>query len=638
MTGWQNYLQQTDRVPVWPYPLLYEHEQEIETDILVLGGGIAGCWAAISAARTGARVALVEKSATIRSGAGGPGCDHWCEAAANPFSKVNPDDWAKIPRLAGAPYKNGIGHEIQCREDFDALLELEKMGGKIRDTQDEYVGAEGRDEKTKFMFSPRWNPHHDTNTVIRVWGTTFKPALKKECERLGVKIFDRIMATSLLTVEGEPGRRVIGATGLNNRTGEFLIFKSKATILCMATPGYLWVFNSELAGYSTMHSRCISGDGSAMAWQAGAELTLLEKSGLMTYSGGYKHKWYSGAGDASYENLHLVDNAGKILPLSIEPLWGGELPVFSDRSGHKGGPWGAVREGVLAGKYTLPFYGDFPAMKDIERKVTWQLMLGQESTTRIITQTFEESGFDPSQDLLQAYELLEGASPAQWREMGYGSGLMADWDLKSSLDGLYVAGTQMFSPGDHSFAAATGRYAGRKAAGYVREIDTTPISKEQVSREKARVYAPIKIHEGIEWKELHAGISRTMQYFCSEYKTETLLKMGLVALQNIEEKWVPRLYALDPHKLMRSLEDLSLLTNARIVLEASLARRASSQFLDFQRLDYPALDPPEWQKFITLQLVNNQIQIGEKPIDYAGDLKANYESRNRDYRGVYPIP
>ncbi|MEW6663966.1 MAG: FAD-binding protein [Thermodesulfobacteriota bacterium] len=47
----------------WPYPVLYGKERRIETDVLVLGGGIAGCRAAISAARKGARVTMVEKAA-----------------------------------------------------------------------------------------------------------------------------------------------------------------------------------------------------------------------------------------------------------------------------------------------------------------------------------------------------------------------------------------------------------------------------------------------------------------------------------------------------------------------------------------------------------------------------------------------
>ena len=193
----------------------------------------------------------------------------------------------------------------------------------------------------------------------------------------------------------------------------------------------------------------------------------------------------------------------------------------------------------------------------------------------------------------------------------------------------------MFSPGDHSFAAATGRYAARKASAYVRGVDRGAVSKEQVAEEKSRVYAPIKRKEGVDWKELHAGIARAMQYFCSEYKTESLLNMGLDTLKDIEQNWVPKLYALDPHKLMRSLEDLSILTNAQLILYASLARKASSRILDFDRIDYPEIDPPEWHKFITFRLENNKVKVGEKPLDYAGNLKENYEACNKDYTGVY---
>ena len=158
MTNWKDIIEKEGHPPEWPYPLQYEKEQVINTDVLILGGGIAGCWAAISAARTGVKVALVEKSATVRSGAGGPGCDHWCDAPTNPLSKVDPDEWAK--KLASMPYPCGIGYQIQCRENYDTLVELEKIGGKIRDTRDEYKGAEGRDDKTKFMISPRYGTIH----------------------------------------------------------------------------------------------------------------------------------------------------------------------------------------------------------------------------------------------------------------------------------------------------------------------------------------------------------------------------------------------------------------------------------------------------------------------------------------------
>jgi hypothetical protein len=46
-------------------------------------------------------------------------------------------------------------------------------------------------------------------------------------------------------------------------------------------------------------------------------------------------------------------------------------------------------------------------------------------------------------------------------------------------------------------------------------------------------------------------------------------------------------------KLERSLEDLSMLTHARIILHTSLARKARSLPLDFPRIDFPKIDPPE---------------------------------------------
>jgi succinate dehydrogenase/fumarate reductase flavoprotein subunit len=640
MTKWHDLLNKEGKAPTWPYPVDYDKENEVETDVLVIGGGIAGCWAAISAARKGVKVALVEKGNTVRSGAGGPGCDHWCQCPANPHSKVDPDEWAKV--LAENPgtmtelpketpkisYGNGIGSQIQCRESYDTLLELEEMGGQIRDIHDEYVGAEGRYDDTKLMFSPRTSPDHATEIVIRIWGTTFKPALKRECQRLGVHIFDRVMGTSLLTEGGLQGARVVGATGFSNRTGEFMIFKSKATILATASDFYLWMLDTEHAGCRQFRSRNATGDGLAMAWKAGAELVLMEKVIPLMLGTGYKHNWYGGAGDASYENLQLVDANGKVLPWPTQG-WadGGAMRPSLEL-------YESIRKGILKGEWALPFYGDFPGMPGIERRATWDLMLGEESTTKIITSTYERAGFDPSKHLLQNYAFIEGETHSQWRT-ARGGGPVVDWDLKTTLDGLYAAGEQLFSFGDHSFAATTGRYAGRKAADYSTQIGESKISREQVDLEKARVYAPIKRTSGIEWKELNAGIARTMQYFCSEYKTELLLNMGLDTLKEIEEVFVPRLYALDPHKLMRSMEDLSMLAHGQMVLHASLARKASSRLLNFFRIDYPEIDPPEWSKFLTIKLENGKVKSGELPLKYWGDMKANYEAHTKDYTGVY---
>jgi succinate dehydrogenase/fumarate reductase flavoprotein subunit len=612
-SSWHEIMEKDNRVPEWPYPIRYEQEQEVDTDVLIVGGGIAGCWAAISAARNkGVRIALAEKGATIRSGAGGPGGDHWENPMTSPLSNMDPEKRCQSIIDSQGGYACGIGREIQCRESYDTFLEMEKLGCKVRDTDDEYVGAPGRDDKTKIIVAARYQP---INAAFRFWGSTLKPKLKKECERLGVKIYDRIMITSLLNEKGIQGTRVAGAIGINARTGEFMIFKAKAIVLATAGVGSIWVFNTELAGISTFRSRNASGDGTVMAYRAGAEITTMEKSGLLTLGTGYKHKIDSGGNDPVFEMVPSVDDNGK-------PLKRGE----------------ANREAVLKGEYALPFWGDFPSMSEGWRKINWDLGYREESTAIAMRRCFEEAGYDPKKDMIMNHTLIEGTSPAHFRSpdsMNSRGGVVVDWNLKTTLEGLYAAGEQMYSPGDHSYAASTGRYAGRKAAAYAAQASQPAISREQIAREKTRVYAPIKRKDGIEWKELHAGIARTMQYFCSEYKTEKLLKMGLDALDEIEKDFVPKLYALDPHKLMRSLEDLSILGFSQLIIQGSLARKASSRYLSFQRIDYPQMDPPEWKKFITLKLENGELKVGELPQAYWGNLKENYEAHNKDYKGVY---
>jgi len=647
MGTWQEYLQTEGTPPEWPYPIKFGEESELTADVLVLGGGIAGCWAAISAARSGAKVVLMEKGDVRRSGAGGPGCDHWCNVPANPLSRVDPDEWALEEMRSLGDYSNGIGIEIQCREDFDTLLEMEQMGGKIRDTDDEFLGVEGRDDATKFMVSPRYSvdgalapakgwgepgfnpPEKRNNTVLRIWGTTFKPALKKECRRLGVTILDRVMATSVLNDGGRQGARVVGATGVNVRTGEFIIVKAPTVIISTAGSGHIWHMDTEHGGISTMYSRNQCGDGTVMAWRAGAKLTMMECSNPNRFSGGLKHKWYTGGGDASYENVPLVDANNKPLPAPTQG-WSDGGAMFSPQVRIIN----EIREGVRHGEYALPFYADFAAMKPEEAHATWDLMLTQESTTKIMIDTMEADGFDKHRDQVLNYTLIEAQPSQQYRDPAGGGGIMVDWDLMTNVGGLYAAGMSTFSPGDHSYAAATGRYAGRKAAAYAQRMGQGTVSREQIDAEKARVLAPTKRCAGIDWKELNYGINRVMQYYAGEFKNETLLNMGLEELARIENGAVPQLCASDPHKLMRSLEDLCILEYAKIILNAMKERRLSSPKLRIERQDYPDADPEELKNYLALHQEDGRICFERIPIRYWGDMKEQYEAHNPDYTGV----
>ena len=648
MGTWHDYLITEGTPPEWPYPVKFGEETRLETDVLVIGGGIAGCWAAISAARSGASVILLEKGDVRRSGCGGPGCDHWCNVPANPLSRVDPDEWAIQEMNALGRFSNGIGIEIQCREDYDTLLEMEQMGGKIRDTDDEFIGAEGRDDETKLMFSPRYSvqagyapgkgwqepgfnpPDKRNNTVIRIWGSTFKPVLKKECLRQGVKVLDRVMGTSLLNEDGEKGKRIVGATGINVRTGEFIVIKAKAVIVSTGGSGQMWMMDMEHGGYSTMSPRNNSGEGTTMAWNAGAMLTMMEGSAPTYIATGLKHKWYTGASDASYENVDLVDADNNKLPVPTQS-WADGGAMYGVQS-----PMTAVlREGIKEGKYKLPFFGDFAGMKPIESDATWKLMLTEESTTKVMVETMEKNGFDNHRDQILNYFFNEFQPNETYRDAPHGGGIMVDWDLKSTVDGLYAAGSTMFSPEDHSFCAATGRYAGRKAAAYSKGVSAGDLPEAQIEKEKERVLAPTKRKSGIEWKELQNGLCRVMQYFAGEFRNETMFNMALDEIKRIEENAVPQLYALDPHKLMRSLEALTAIEHAKIILNAMKERRFTARELSIKRVDYPETDEEELNNYLTLTLKDDGIQFGKLPIRFWGNMKEEYEAHNKDYTGVY---
>ena len=632
-------------VPEWPYPVRYGQQREVSADVLVLGGGIAGCWAAISAARRGVKVVLVEKGATVRSGAGGSGCDHWVNTP-NPCSKVTAEEVVQWELESTGGYTNALSRYIAARESFETLLELERMGGKIRDTEDEFKGAPFRDEETKFLFAY----DYESRVHLRVWGTTFKPALYNECRRLGVEIYDRVMATSLLTQEGRPGARVVGATGLNVRTGEFIVFRAKAVVNCLSRHQRNWIFSTELRGISSFRPPQIAGDGHAMAWRAGAEFAMMERSVPGPISSGYAYPPY-GTGNPfnTWFPCTMVDARGKEIPWVDRD--GRVLKAVEDRTrpapgqrfmGERATSYNYKRpelipdlaERVKRGEFVLPLYADLPGMPEHERRAIWGLMVGEEGKTKVpILRTYTEAGFDPKRDLLQSY-LFIGGDPMRGEvlpqeriggEVGDAGGLVVDWDLRTNLEGLYAAGDAIFGGNYHYHAAATGRYAGRKAAEYAAGAPEPVIYRHQAEGEKARVYAPLGRQDGIEWKELNAAICRVMQNYCGQYKNEELLRIGLIWLAELERDEAPKVVADNPHKLMRTLEVFNILTCSQMIIHASLARKASSPPLGFFRLDYPELDPPEWRKWITIRLEDGRVKVGELSLDFWEPLRENYE-------------
>jgi len=639
MTTWHEYVQKNAPVPEWPYPIRYGEENVISADVLVLGGGIAGCHAAINARRKGVKVAVLEKEATKWSGNGGAGVDHWLSACTNPCSQVSPEEFTKRVVADSGGYDCGPLRYVNAKEGWDTLLDCERMGVQIRDIHGEFKGADFRDDETQLMFAYDYKNKYD----LRVYGHNMKPSLHKEMKRLGVQILDRVMVTALLTADGERGKRVIGATGIHTRTGEFFIVQAKATILATGLPGRIWVFSTEYR--ATFRDPNLTGDGVAVAWNAGAEFASLEDSvpdsgtlAYIAYGVGNAHNTWHGCPiiDANGKEVPWVDRDGNELetlaerfqPSPGQPFMVGHgLRVPATYENHVKQLAPDLPERIRKGEFVLPLYADLSRLPEQERRAIFGLMVGNEGRTRIpVYDTLTKAGFDPDLDLLQvpvmnpaAYghsNFWAGMTVPHWRQWG-GGGLIVDWDLRTNLEGLYAAGGAIYGAGAHSSAAASGRYAGRKAASYAMTAPEPQMDPGQVKREKARVYAPLEqSRRSIGWKELNAGICRIMQDYCGQYKNEETLQVGLRLLQELGESEAATVYAANPHELARAVECQSILTVGEAVIHASLARKASSALLNFVRLDYPAVDPSEWQKLLPIKLVDGKVTVGELPLDY----------------------
>jgi hypothetical protein len=292
------------------------------------------------------------------------------------------------------------------------------MGVRIRDVDDEFKGADFRDEETKLMFAYDYKNRH----VIRVWGYNIKTCLYEEAKRLGVDIYNRMMVTSLLTEDGEQGSRVIGATGVETRTGEFYVFRAKATVIATGGAGRLYDFEPEVTASGSMSDLNAAGAGQAIGWNAGAEFVCMEQSGPGRLSGAGYAPYSMGNAHNTFHGTPIVDADGKEVPWT-DPF-GRELKTTQDRflpqEGHNfilGEGIGIsyylekyrsndltknLPERIRKGEFKLPLFADLSRLPGLENRAIFGMMVGNEGKTLIpIYDTYTKAGFDPDKDMLQ---------------------------------------------------------------------------------------------------------------------------------------------------------------------------------------------------------------------------------------------
>src|SRR5450759_724061 len=226
----------------------------IECDVLVVGAGGAGMRAAIAAAEAGCRVTVVTKSLLGKA--------HTVMAEggiAAGIGNLDPEDSWEVhfadTMLGGQLVNNWRMVELYAHEVIDRVLELERWGGIFDRTEDGLIM-----QRAFGAHSWRRLAHVGDRTGLEL----IRTCQDKMVHTQGVDVCMEYTLTTLL----KSGDRVCGAFGYNRNTGGFVAFKAGAVVRAIGGWGRMFRFTSN--------SWDFSGDGAAMAYQAGADLLDME--------------------------------------------------------------------------------------------------------------------------------------------------------------------------------------------------------------------------------------------------------------------------------------------------------------------------------------------------------------------------
>ncbi len=216
----------------------------IETDVLVIGGGIAGCFAAIKAKDQKVKVTLVDKGYTGRSG---------MTPFAHGFAVLNPE-WgndlnAVMEQInySGDSLNNRDWTEIVFKNSYDRYQDLVSWGVEF-----------ARDENGEINKSGA--PGSSVCGSVSIQEYTPAMVFREQTLKSGATIMDRIMIVELL----KQGKKVAGAVGISVDSDDLYIFKSKATVICGGAGAF------KPAGRPVS---ALTADAEAMAYRVGAEIT-----------------------------------------------------------------------------------------------------------------------------------------------------------------------------------------------------------------------------------------------------------------------------------------------------------------------------------------------------------------------------
>lgn len=556
----------------------------LETDVLVVGGGVAGCLAAFEACEGGANVLVVDKARLLeRAGSVGGGVDQYLSPMNSGPEWDTPQYLLlHIPELTDGLVSMDVAERV-VHEMPNVLRKLEGIGIDFRDPRTgDYL-------RTRAFGLP--GEYH-----INFDGTRFKHRVGRAATEAGARLLPRTMITDLLV--DRDTNRAYAAVGFNIRTGEWYVIRARAIVVATGDINRI-SRNASGNPFDSWHYPYNTGDGHAMAFRAGAELVNMEfVEATLTPKG------FSTQGTNSYAGMgaHFVNRHGERFMFKYDPR--------GEKARRTVLVEGVIRE-VLAGNE--PLYVDLRHLPD-EVLDHFVKTLGVDRYT--LPAYFEQRGIDIRRDPIpiSISELSIRRGGVYFR----GSGLDVDRNGETDIAGLFAAGDCSVVSGGIAGAAAMGAITGRAAAARARGGSALPRpDDEMVAALGARIRAPLGRSCGGSWKQFEARIRDTVTDFAGLRRTDRSLRRALAALRDLAGE-EDRLAAGDVHALMRTHEARNIRLSTELMTMAALERTESRSGAAHRRLDYPESDDARWRKVIVVRRgPRGEVVLSHRPAETA---------------------
>ena len=527
-------------------------------DVLVIGGGTAGPMAAVKAkeANPALKVLLLEKANVKRSGAISMGMDGLNNAVIP--GHATPEQYVKEITIANDGIVNQKTLMAYAENSFAMIEELDRWGVKFE--------KDGTGD-----FAVKKVHHMGTYVLPMPEGHHMKKVLYRQLKRARVEVTNRYMATRLLT---GPNGEIAGAFTLDVRTGDCLVIRARAVILCTGAAGRLGL---PASGYlfGTYENPTNAGDGYSMALHAGAEL-----SGIECYQ----------------INPLIKDYNGPACAYVTGPFGGYTANALGERF---------IECDYWSGQMMLEFYRElesgrgpvFLKLDHLAEETIGTIEHILHTNERPSRGRFHEGRHtDYRKDMVEMHiseiGLCSGHSA---------SGVWVNEHAETTVAGLYAAGDLACVPHNYMLGAFVyGRFAGLSASAFCAEHLLPEIDGAVLVREEARVRAPLQVSDGPTPAQVEYKLRRMVNDYLQPPKITRKMEIGLARFEQMREE-LPLMSAANPHELMRAMEVHFIRDCAEMAARASLFRTESRWGLYHYRVDYPERNDQDWFVHVQVQ-------------------------------------